>query len=49
MENGAMYLKENKNIWLWDYNQTNSKLNVRYLFSDGKISSNCEWDRIASN
>jgi hypothetical protein len=48
MENSAMYLKENKNVWLWDYNQTNSKLNVRYLFSTGNISSNCEWDRIAS-
>jgi len=48
MENGAMYLKENKNVWLWDYKQTNTNLNVRYLFSNGKISSNCEWDRIAS-
>jgi len=44
--NDAMYLEENPNIWLWDYKKTNKKLDVRYLFSTGEISSNCKWDKI---
>lgn len=46
MENGAIKLKDYPNIWYWDYNETNPKLNVRYLFSNGTISGNCQWEKL---
>jgi len=46
MNNGSYKLDKNKNVWFWDYNETNPNMNVRYLFSNGNISSNCEWDKI---
>jgi len=48
-DNGAQYLEGNPNIWLWDYSKTNKKLNVRYLFSTGEISSNRKWDNLVSS
>jgi len=45
-EKGALVLEEKPNIWFWNYNKTNKMMDVRYLFSDGKISSNCEWEKI---
>jgi len=45
-ENGSKYLKENFNIWLWDYKETNKNINALYLFSDGIIKNNCRWDKI---
>lgn len=48
LNNGAEVLTSsfNDTVWLWDYRKTNSRLEVRYLFSDGAISSNCGWDRL---
>jgi len=45
MENGAIKLKRFPNVWYWDYNATNPKLDVRYLFSDGTIAGNCQWGK----
>ena len=46
LENGALQNKAFPKLWYWDYNKTNPKLNVRYLFSDGNIASNCQWEKI---
>jgi len=49
LKNGAIKLKKFPNIWYWNYNETNKNLNVRYLFSNGDISSNCKWGEISAS
>jgi hypothetical protein len=44
--NGSQYLEENPKIWFWNYNHTNPNINAMYLFSDGKISNNCRWEKL---
>jgi len=49
LENGALVHKHLQNVWFWDYNKTNPKLNVKYLFSDGTIGCNCRWKKLRQN
>ena len=46
MDNGAQYLEQNKNIWYWNYINTNPNIDALYLFSDGTIKNNCKWNNI---
>jgi len=46
MDNGAQYLTQNKNIWFWNYINTNPNISAMYLFSDGTIKDNCKWNAI---
>jgi hypothetical protein len=48
-DNGSITHPSFPGFLYWNYLHTNKQLNVRYLFSNGDIASNCKWSEITKS